>query len=166
LIDIGLLILRIVLGVIFIGHGSQKLFGLFGGAGLKGTVQWIGSMGLRPAWFWGTIASLSEFGGGVLLVLGLLSPLGSLGIIAAMLVAIIQVHLPHGFWNTKGGIEFPLTNIAAALGLAFAGPGKLSIDALTGFSLPEPITLSIGLVVVLLGLVVSQVTRSHEARSR
>jgi len=155
-----------VLGLIFIGHGSQKLFGLFGGAGLKGTIQWIGSMGFRPAWFWGLLASLSEFGGGLLLALGLLSPLGSLGIIAAMLVAIIQVHLPHGFWNTKGGVEFPLTNIAAALGLAFTGPGKFSIDTLTGLSLPEPIILSIGLVLVIIGVVVSQVTRSRTPKSR
>ena len=163
MLNIGLLILRIVLGLIFVGHGSQKLLGFFGGAGLKGTIQWIGSMGLRPSWFWGLVASLSEFGGGLLLALGFLSPIGSLGIIAAMMVAIIQVHLPHGFWNTKGGIEFPLTNIAAALALAFTGPGKYSIDAAIGFSLPEPITLVLGLALVIAGIIISQTTRTNIA---
>jgi len=164
MVDIGLLVLRVVLGIIFIGHGSQKLFGLFGGAELNGTIKWIGSMGLRPAWFWGLVASLSEFGGGVLLLLGLLSPLGSLGIIAAMLVAIIQVHWSKGFWNTKGGIEFPLTNIAGALTLAFTGPGKYSLDSVLHYSLPEPITLTIGLVLVVLGLIASQMTRSKRSK--
>lgn len=161
MLNIGLLILRIVLGVIFLGHGSQKLFGFFGGSGLKGTTQWIGSMGLRPAWFWGWMASLSEFAGGLLLVLGFLSPLGSLGIIASMLVAIIQVHFPHGFWNTKGGIEFPLTNIAAALALAFTGPGAYSLDAALGITLPEPALLIVGLVAVILAIALSQVTRAR-----
>lgn len=160
MVDVGLLILRVVLGLIFIGHGSQKLFGLFGGAGLNGTIKWIGSMGLRPAWFWGLVASLSEFGGGVLVLFGLLNPLGSLGIIAAMLVAIVQVHWPNGFWNTKGGIEFPLTNIAGALTLAFTGPGKYSLDSVLHVSLPEPITIIVGLVLVVVGLIVSQLTRS------
>ena len=164
MLNTGLLILRIVLGLIFMGHGSQKLFGLFGGAGLKGTIQWIDSMGLRPSWFWGLAASLSEFAGGLLLALGFLNPIGSLGIIAAMVVAIVQVHLPHGFWNTKGGIEFPLTNIAAALALAFAGPGKYSIDGAIGFSLPEPITLVLGLALVLAGFIVSQATRTKIAK--
>ncbi len=160
MVDIGLLVLRVILGLIFIGHGSQKLFGLFGGAGLNGTIKWIGSMGLRPAWFWGLVASLSEFGGGVLLFLGLFSPLGSLGIIASMLVAIVEVHWSKGFWNTKGGIEFPLTNIAGALTLAFTGSGKYSLDSVLHVSLPEPITVIIGLVLVVLGVIVSQSTRS------
>lgn len=160
MVDIGLLVLRAVLGLIFIGHGSQKVFGLFGGAGLNGTINWIGSMGLRPAWFWGLVASLSEFGGGVLLLLGLFTPLGSLGIIAAMLVAIVQVHWSKGFWNTKGGIEFPLTNIAGALTLALTGPGRYSLDSVFHISLPEPITLIVGLILVVLGVIVSQLTRS------
>lgn len=160
MVDLGLLVLRVVLGLMFIGHGSQKLFGLYGGAGLNGTIKWIGSMGLRPAWFWGLVASLSEFGGGVLLLLGLFTPLGSLGIIAAMLVAIVQVHWSKGFWNTKGGIEFPLTNIAGALTLALTGPGKYSLDSVFHVLLPEPITLIVGLILIVLGVIVSQLTRS------
>ena len=152
LLDTGLLILRLVLGVVFIGHGAQKLFGLFGGGGLKGTTGWIGSMGMRPAWFWGFMASISEFGGGVLLLLGFLNPLGSLGVIAAMLMAIAKVHWTKGFWSAKGGYEFPLMNLAAALAIGFIGAGAFSVDGILGIALPEPVTLIVGLVVVALGV--------------
>ena len=96
----GLLILRLVLGLTFVGHGGQKLFGWFGGQGLKGTNMMMERLSLRPTWLWGLLAGLSEFGGGALLALGLLNPLGSLGIIAAMLVAITRVMASismHGF---------------------------------------------------------------------
>lgn len=153
LLNFGLLILRLVLGSVFIGHGAQKLFGSFGGSGLKGTIGWMGNMGLRPAWFWGLMVALCEFGGGALMTLGLLSPLGSLGIIAAMLVAIVEVHWPKGFWNSNGGIEFPLVNLAAALALGFLGVGSYSLDAALGISLPEPISLTGGLILVILGVI-------------
>ena len=93
--DLGLLLLRLVVGLILAGHGAQKLFGLFGGHGHAGTREMMRGMGISPAGFWASMAGLSEFGGGFLLALGLVSPLGSLGIIAAMLMAIIQVHLAH-----------------------------------------------------------------------
>lgn len=94
--DIGLLILRLVLGLILAGHGAQKLFGWFDGPGLQGTTGWLRSLGLRPAPFWAFMAGLGEFGGGLLLALGLLSTLGSLGLIAAMLMSIILVHWSKG----------------------------------------------------------------------
>jgi putative oxidoreductase len=149
--DLGLLVLRLVLGLVFIGHGSQKLFGWFGGSGLKVTTGWMEKMGFRPAWFWGLMAGLTEFGGGVLLALGLLGPLGSLGVISAMLVAIVKVHWSKGFWNGKGGIEFPLVNLTAALALGLTGAGALSVDAVLGLSLPEPVALLAGLALVVLG---------------
>lgn len=93
-IDLGLLILRVVVGLLLTGHGAQKLFGWFGGPGLDGFTGWIGSMGLRPPRLWAVLGGLAEFGGGLLLVLGLFTPLGSLGILASMLMAIIQVHWP------------------------------------------------------------------------
>jgi putative oxidoreductase len=77
--DVGLLILRLVVGLLLAGHGAQKLFGMFGGHGLKGTSGWLGSMGLRPAGIWALLAGLSELGGGVLLALGLLTPLARSG---------------------------------------------------------------------------------------
>ncbi|HEX7594539.1 MAG TPA: DoxX family protein [Anaerolineae bacterium] len=159
-IDLGLLILRLVLGFLFIGHGAQKLFGWFGGPGMKGVTGWLGSMGMRPAWFWALMAGLSEFGGGVLLVLGFLSPLGSLGIIAAMLVAINKAHLSKGLWNSNGGYEFPLMNIAAALAIGLAGAGAYSLDAMIGFALPEPVALTVGIVLVIVGLVTSVATEA------
>lgn len=162
MLNLGLLILRLVLGLTFVGHGSQKLFGWFGGGGLSGTTAMMQKMGLRAPGFWALLATLSEFGGGLLLALGLLNPLGSLGIIATMLVAISQVHWPKGFWNTKGGFEFPLINLVAALALALTGPGAYSLDAALGLSLPEPAILLAGLVLVVIGVIFEQSSLAHQ----
>ena len=134
--DLGVLILRLVVGLLLAGHGAQKLFSWFGGNGLKGFAGWLGSMGLQPAMLWAVLAGLSEFGGGLLLVLGFLNPLGALGITAAMLMAIIKVHWSKGIWISNGGVEFVLTNMVAALALALIGPGAYSLDAALGLSLP------------------------------
>jgi putative oxidoreductase len=162
-VNFGLLILRLVLGLIFLGHGSQKLLGWFGGAGWKGTIAGMGRMGMQPAWFWGTAAALSEFGGGLLVLLGFLTPLGSLGIMAAMLVAIVRVHWPKGFWNMKGGFEFPLMNLGAALTLALTGPGIYSLDAVLHIALPEPGVLLGGIILVILGVFVVEASRTQPA---
>ncbi len=165
--NIGILILRLVLGGIFIGHGSQKLFGWFGGRGMTGTIAMIERMGARPVLWWAILAALSEFGGGVLVLLGLLNPLGSLGIMAAMLIAIFQVHWSKGFWNSKGGIEFPLINLASALAIALVGPGSYSLDAVLRISLPEPASLLTGLALVLLGGIAEQASHTrHEIQPR
>lgn len=152
LIDTGLLVLRLIIGGLFIGHGAQKLFGWFGGPGLKGVTGWLGSIGLRPAGAWALIGALSEFGGGLLFILGLLNPLGALGISAAMLTAIITVHWHKGFWNSNGGIEFPLVNLAAAIGVALIGPGAYSLDTVLGIALPHPLTAIVGFAFVILGV--------------
>ena len=140
MVDIGLLILRVVLGLLFIGHGSQKLFGWFGGPGLQGIAGWFGASGLRPASFWAFMAAIAELGGGLLLTLGLLNPLGSIGITASMFMAIVMVHWPR-VWVTENGLEYPLVNMAAAIGLALIGPGLYSLDASYGLGLPMPATL-------------------------
>jgi putative oxidoreductase len=151
-IDLGLLLMRLAVGLILAGHGAQKLFGWFGGGGLAGTTTWLGSMGLRPARFWAVMAGLSEFGGGLLLAVGLLDPLGSFGIIAAMLMAILLVHRGKGLWNNQGGMEVPLIIAAVALGLGLTGPGVYSLDATLGTTLPKPLSLIGGFNLVLLGV--------------
>ena len=147
--DISLLIVRLVIGLFVAGHGAQKLFGWFGGQGLKGTAAWLGSMGLRPPVIWAFLAGLAEFGGGALFALGLASPLGALGISAAMLVAITGVHWPK-VWAAKGGFEHPLINLAVAAAVGIAGPGEVSLDRQFGTALPDS-AARIAAVLVVLG---------------
>jgi putative oxidoreductase len=136
--EAGLLLIRVVLGGIMAAHGAQKLFGWFGGHGLAGTGSWLESMGLRPARAFAAVNGLAEFGGGALLVLGLLTPLGAAAVAGVMFVAIVTVHWKNGFFNSSGGYEFNLLIVAAALGLAITGPGEISIDHLVGWSLEGP----------------------------
>ena len=107
--DVGLLVLRVFTGLAIAGHGTQKLFGWFGGYGLDGTAAWLGSLGLAPARLWTLLAALGETGGGVLLALGLLTPLAVLPIMAAMAMAIGLAHWSKGFWQRDGGYQYALT---------------------------------------------------------
>jgi putative oxidoreductase len=134
----GLLLIRVVLGGIMAAHGAQKLFGWFGGPGLAGTGNFLESMGLRPARAHAAVNGLAEFGGGALLLLGLLTPLGAAAVAGVMFVAIVTVHWRNGFFNSSGGYEFNLLIVAAALGLAITGPGEISIDHLAGWSSTGP----------------------------
>lgn len=156
-----LLFLHVALGLLLVAHGSQKLFGWFGGQGFVKTTGFLEAQGFRPAWLWSLFGGLGEFGGGLLLALGLLSPLGALGIFAAMLMAVLKFHWSKGFWGTKGGYEYPLVLGLLALVLGLTGPGSYSLDALIGFALPLPLFLVL-LVVAALVVVVGIVT-SHRA---
>jgi putative oxidoreductase len=127
---IGRLLLRLSLGGFFVGHGTQKLFGWFGGYGLKGTADAFESMGLRPGRVHATAAGLAEAGGGAAVALGYRTPLATSALIATMLTAIKRVHLKNGPWITDGGYEYNAVLIVAALTLAELGPGPLSIDAI------------------------------------
>jgi putative oxidoreductase len=117
--DLGIALLRIVVGALFIGHGTQKLFAWFGGQGLDGTAGFMESLGYRPGKLHATLAGLGEALGGLLLVLGLFIPLGCAAIIAVMVNAIGSVHAGKGLWVTEGGYEYNLVLIMAALALAF-----------------------------------------------
>ncbi|MDP9342696.1 MAG: DoxX family protein [Actinomycetota bacterium] len=133
--DIGLLILRVVVGALFVGHGTQKLFGWFGGYGVQGTGGWLHGMGFRPGQPMAVLVGVSEAGGGLLLMLGLLTPLGCAAIVGVMTTAILAVHAEKGMWNTNGGMEFPLVMGIVAVAIAFAGPGAYSVDHAIGSGL-------------------------------
>jgi putative oxidoreductase len=126
----GRFILRVTVGGLMMGHGLQKLNGSFGGPGLEATQDTMGALGLHPAKHQGLAAALSETIGGGLTAVGFLSPLGPAMITGTMMVAIKKVHLKNGPWVTQGGYEYNATLIAAALSLATAGPGVLSLDGL------------------------------------
>ncbi len=162
---LGLLILRLVVGLILAAHGAQKLFGWWGGPGMTGWTQSVQRLRIRPAQPWAWVAALSEFGGGLLLALGLLSPLGSLAIVGAMVVAIVTVHLSRGFWTNKGGYEFNLSLIAAAAALALTGPGPYSLDGALGIRLPEPLTLLVGTIALIAGVTATLVSRSPKPQT-
>ena len=151
-LNLGLLILRVVVGLTVAAHGAQKLFGWWGGPGIAGWTQSVTKLRIRPAAPWAWIAALSEFGGGLLFALGFLSPLGSFGIAGAMLVAIATVHWANGFWNGKRGYEFNLTLLASAAAVALAGPGADSLDQALRIHLPEPLTLLVGTAALLIGV--------------
>jgi len=128
-VDFGLLIIRLVIGILFIGHGAQKLFGWFGGYGIKGTGGWFESIGMKPGTTMAVLAGLTEFIGGALFALGLLTPFAGVLIAGTMVVAIIKVHGPNGLWITANGYEYNLTLIAVAIGIALIGPGRYALDA-------------------------------------
>ncbi len=163
LTSLGLLVLRVVIGLTLAGHGAQKLFGWWGGPGIKNWTAGMNRMRIRPAGPWAWISALAEFAGGLLLALGLLSPVGSFAIAASMIVAMALVHWAKGFWNTKGGYEFTLSIIGAVVALALTGPGYLSLDQALRIHLPEPASLIVCAVAVALGVGVALGTRAPEA---
>jgi putative oxidoreductase len=131
--DIALLALRVVVGLFFVGHGAQKLFGSFGGHGLEGTAGFFDSIGMGPGRRNAIAAGGAEFFGGLLLVLGLATPLAAAMIIAVMLVAVAKVHAKNGPWVTDSGFEYNAVLIATAFALAGAGPGEISLDDALGW---------------------------------
>jgi putative oxidoreductase len=154
---IGVLIIRLVLGLTIAAHGAQKLFGWFGGSGLTGFRGVMAKLNIRPPAPFALLAGLGEFVGGLLVALGFLSPAGPLLVAGAMVVAIVTVHLGKGFFNSKGGYEFPLLIAGTGVALSIMGPGPYSLDGVLRLSLPEPGTwivfavLSAGGVVLALG---------------
>jgi putative oxidoreductase len=129
---IGRLLLRLTVGGFFVGHGTQKLFGWFGGQGLDATAQGFEQLGMRPGRRNAIAAGLAEAGGGAALALGLATPLAASALTATMLTAVNRVHLKNGPWMANGGYEYNVVLIAAVVALAELGPGELSLDRALG----------------------------------
>lgn len=126
----GLLLIRLVVGLAFMGHGTQKLFGWFGGYGPKGTGGWMESIGIKPGVFMAVLAGLAELIGGFLFAAGWQLPISALVLTLTMLVAIVKVHAANGFWNSNNGYELNMVLIAAVIGVALIGAGDYTLDLL------------------------------------
>ena len=138
--DLDVLLLRVAAGGLLAAHGAQKLFGAFEGPGMKGTAGMMEHLGLKPPMAWAVAAAGGEFGGGMLTVLGLFHPLGSIGAISAMSMAIGKVHLGKPIWVSQGGAELPLLYLSAALAVGLAGPGKYSLDEALDLHMPAALS--------------------------
>jgi putative oxidoreductase len=134
-IDLGILIVRLAVGLTFAAHGAQKVFGWWAGPGFAGWTGAMTRMGLRPAPLWAALSAGVELVGGLLLVVGFLTPIASAMVVAKSVYIVLRVHLPKGFWNKNGGIEFPLQLLAGALLIAASGPGAIAIDRAVGLDL-------------------------------
>lgn len=146
---LGLLILRLVVGLTMAAHGTQKLFGWFGGYGLAGTGGFLEQLGFVPGRRNALFAGLAEFTGGLLLALGLATPLAATLVISVMFVAIATVHIKHGFFNHNQGYEYNLTLAVVALSVAIIGAGPISVDGALGLRDAGPIW---GLAALLAGV--------------
>jgi len=128
----GRLIARVAVGLLFAGHGVQKVFGWFGGPGPEGAGQMMDSIGLRPGRRNAMLSGAVETAGGAMLAAGFLTPVAGAALTGNMVTAIETVHRSSGFWNQNGGYEFPLTLIAAVAAIVDGGPGPLSLDEALG----------------------------------
>jgi putative oxidoreductase len=163
--DVGLLLLRLGTGGVLAAHGTQKLFGWFGGPGLDAAGQFMESVGYRPGRAYATVAGLAEAGGGTLLALGLATPAAGAAAAGAMAGA-AAVQVPNGFFVQSGGYEYPASLGLTAASLAVGGPGRLSVDALFGqavnrdWMVPAAFTLTAAVAAVVIG------TRNKRLRNK
>jgi putative oxidoreductase len=149
--DAGLLIVRLVFGLLMAAHGAQKLFGWFGGYGLAGTGGFFEALGFRPGRLFAAAAAVSELTGGLLIALGFLGPVGPALMLSVMIVAAVTVHLKHGVFAASNGIELTLLYAAVAASLALTGPGHDSLDTVLGLSsvwTPELAWTALGISIV------------------
>ncbi|WP_276354115.1 DoxX family protein [Cohnella caldifontis] len=126
----GLLLIRVIIGLLFAGHAMQKLAGWFGGGGLKGTGSFFDSIGIKPGRLMALLAGAAELAGGLLFAFGLLTPAAAALIVVTMVMAAAKVHGRNGLWITQNGFEYNLVLTAIAVGIALTGPGAYSLDAL------------------------------------
>ncbi|MFB9462582.1 DoxX family membrane protein [Streptomyces cinereospinus] len=161
--DLGLLLLRLGTGGVLAAHGAQKLFGWFGGGGIEGTGQFMESVGYRPGKASATASGLAEWGGGILLALGLATPAAGAAAAGAMTGA-AAVHAPNGFFAQEGGYEYAATLGLAATGIAVSGPGRLSVDHAIGHVLDRGWMVPAALGVAAAGTALVVGTRNRRVR--
>jgi putative oxidoreductase len=149
-VGVGILIARLVVGLVMAAHGAQKLFGWFGGYGLNATGEFMVQLGFRPGRTFAAAASIGEITSGLLIAFGLLGPVGPALMISVMIVAAISVHWQNGLFAQTNGIEVPLLYATAGFALAFIGFGPYSLDAVLGIA--GRWTLSTTLIVLALGV--------------
>lgn len=130
--DLALAFVRVVVGLVIAAHGAQKVLGIWGGPGLAGWTQGMSRMGMRPAAFWAWVSAFAELAGGIAFAFGFLLPVVAGALTVQMGVAIARAHWGKGFWNSKGGIEFPFTLGAIAVINGLADPGAYSLDRTLG----------------------------------
>jgi putative oxidoreductase len=162
--SIGLLIVRLVVGLTLAAHGAQKLFGWFGGGGIAGTGAGLEHLGFRPGRVQAALAGVIEVGGGLFVAAGLLTPAAAASVVAVMIVAAVSAHLRNGFFAQNGGFEYAFVLGAVALGLAFTGPGSLSVDHALGLSLSGLTWGTAALIAGLVGGTVPLATRQRAAQ--
>jgi putative oxidoreductase len=161
---LGMLVLRTVVGVLFMGHGLQKLRGWFGGHGIEGTGQFLESLGLRPGKKHATAAGAAETTAGALLTLGFLTPAAQAMVTGTMAIAIDKVHFRNGPWSAEGGYEYNLVLIASTFAVTSAGPGALSVDEALGIDTTGAGWALAGLGAGLAGAAALKVMAARQAR--
>ena len=134
--DLGLLVLRVVVGLTMAGHGTQKAFGWWKGSGRAGWYAVMTRMGFRPATAWGLVSIGAELVGGVLFALGLFTPVAAMALVGQSVVIIFKAHWSRGFWGRDGGYEFPLSLVAGVVAIVGTGAGSVSLDAALGLAYP------------------------------
>lgn len=158
----GLLLARLVFGLVMAAHGAQKLFGWFGGHGIAGTAGFMESIGFHPGRLFATAAGFAEFAGGLLIAAGLLGPIGPALVLSAMIVAAVTVHLKNGLFAQNGGIELALLYAAAAVAFALTGYGALSLDAILGIgSIWTPVLIWSAIAIGIAGAIGNLGLRRH-----
>ena len=141
-LSLGLLLARVVIGLLMAAHGAQKLFGWFGGSGLKRTGEFMVQLGFERGRAFATAASVGEIASGLLIALGFLGPVGPALMVSIMIVAAVTVHWEHGLFAQKNGIELPLIYGTAGVGLAMTSFGRYSLDAWLGIAGHWPVTFT------------------------
>jgi putative oxidoreductase len=157
--DLGLLLIRLAIGLTLAAHGTQKLFGWFGGYGLAGTGGFMEQLGFHPGRRAALFAGLAETLGGLLLALGAATPLAAAIIVGVMVTAIVTVHLGKGFFNSSGGYELPLLLAVASLAVVLTGPGRESVDAALGHTWAGTVWTLVALLIGVLGATAQLLSR-------